>query len=88
MDDALFLEISRLGVEDAGWLQYGLLIDACVKNVSAVPPIGECQQANSEQLLIDALERLADVIALVMPGGFDEFRYYLSAAEERAGVCI
>lgn len=66
------------------WPQYFLLIDACLENIKCLPTTTEqCDQADTESLLIECLERLADAIAIILPGGVDEFRSYLKQATFR-----
>jgi len=77
----MYQEIVRRAARDSLWSQYFLITNACLENIRHVPRTPEqCDQANVEELLIDCLDRLADTIAILLPGGIDEFRSYLKSA--------
>jgi len=77
----MYQEIVRCAAHDFLWAQYFLLINTCLENLKRIPSTPEQRdQANVEELLIDCLDRLADTIATLLPGGIDEFRSYLKSA--------
>lgn len=79
-----YQEIVRHAVHDPMWSQYFLLINACLENLKSLPTTPkQYSQAEPEDLLIEALERLATAIATLLPGGIDEFRSYLREATYR-----
>lgn len=79
-----YQEILRHVTHDDIWPQYFLLINACLENIKRLPTTSEqCDQADVEALLIECLERLADAIAIILPGGTDEFQSYLKHAAYR-----
>jgi hypothetical protein len=76
-----YQEILRHATHNDVWPQYFLLINACLENIKRLPPTSEqCDQADVETLLIECLERLADAIAIILPGGIGEFQSYLKQA--------
>lgn len=77
----MYQELVRRAARDSLWSQYFLITNACLENIRHVPSTPEqCDQVDVEELLIDCLERLADTIAILLPGGIDEFRSYLKNA--------
>lgn len=80
-----YQEIVRHAVHDSMWSQYFLLINACLENLQCLPTTSQqYSQVEPENLLIEALERLATAIAILLPGGIDEFRSYLREAAYRS----
>jgi hypothetical protein len=79
-----YQEILRRVTHNDIWPQYFLLINACSENIKRLPTTSEqCDRADIETLLIECLERLADAIAIILPGGTDEFQSYLKHAAYR-----
>lgn len=79
-----YQELVRHITHNEIWPQYFLLIDACLENIKHLPTTPEqCDQADVESLLIENLERIADAIAIILPGGIEEFRSYLKQATYR-----
>ncbi|HLI70680.1 MAG TPA: hypothetical protein VKV19_13055 [Ktedonobacteraceae bacterium] len=80
----VYQEIVHHAVYDPMWSQYLLLINACLVNLKSLPTTPtQYSQVEPETLLIEALERLATAIAILLPGGIDEFRSYLREAAYR-----
>ena len=76
-----YQEILRHATHNDIWPQYFLLINACLENIKCLPTTSEqCDQADVETLLIECLERVADAIAIILPGGIGEFQSYLKQA--------
>lgn len=76
-----YQELLRQAAHHYSWAQYFLLINACLENLKNMPTTSEhYDQAEPETLLIEALERLATVIGILMPGGINEFSSYLAEA--------
>lgn len=74
-----YQELLRHAAHHHLWAQYFLLINACLENLKQIPTTSEhYDQAEPEILLIEALERLAAAIGILMPGGIDEFSSYLA----------
>lgn len=74
-----YQEMLRRAAHDYSWAQYFLLTNACLENLKNLPTTSEqYDQAEPEKLLVDALECLATAIAVLMPGGINEFSSYLS----------
>ena len=79
-----YQEVVRHAAHDYSWSQYFLLVDACFENLKHMPTTsGQYSQASAENLLVDALERLATAIAILLPGGIDEFQSYIVEAAYR-----
>lgn len=79
-----YQEILRHVTHSDIWPQYFLLVNACLENIKRLPTTSEqCDQADVETLLTECLERLADAIAIILPGGTDEFQSYLKQAAYR-----
>jgi hypothetical protein len=79
-----YQELVRHAVHDPMWAQYLLLINACLENLKNLPITPQqYSQVEPENLLIEALEHVASAIAILLPGGIDEFRSYLREAAYR-----
>jgi hypothetical protein len=77
-----YQEILRHAAHDHLWAQYFLLTSVCMENLKSLPTTPEqYEQVDPENLLIDALERLATAIATLLPGGINEFGSYLAGTK-------
>ncbi len=81
LTSANYQELVHRVTRDSLWPQYFLLINACLENIKCLPITPEqYDQADVERLLIESLERLAEVITILLPGGMEEFQSYLKKA--------
>ena len=84
LTSANYQELVHRVTRDNYWPQYFLLINVCLENIKCLPTTSEqYDQADVERLLIESLERLADVITILLPGGMEEFQSYLTKAVYR-----
>lgn len=61
------------------WAEYILFLNACNATIKDAPKTAEkCQQVDPQLLLVQGLERMAEAINRILPGGFWEFAAYLA----------
>jgi hypothetical protein len=74
----LYKLIVRRAAHDHQWAEYFLLINTCYEIIKQVPTTLEaCNQTNINDLLEKTLEQIGKVIWDVLPGGANEFSYYM-----------
>lgn len=85
LNQAVHQEITRRAAQGGEpghhWAEYLLLTTACRQILERMPDSPEdCNQVGIEDLLEEGLNKLADAIYQILPGGIREFRSYLSKA--------
>ena len=87
MNPKLYQMLVKRGVRDHRWAEYFLLISTCYEVIKRVPATPEaCNEIDIDKLMNDALERIGKARWDVLPGGAEEFSYYMpdSIRKEKA----
>ena len=78
MNPRLYQMLIKRGIHDHQWAEYFLLINTCYEIIKRIPNTPEvCNEMDIRKLLNDSLERIGKTIWDILPGGADEFSYYM-----------
>jgi hypothetical protein len=83
IDEEIYPKIVQRAEHDERWAAYLLLINICFALVENIPTTQlALEEVDIEKLLIQMLENIGTAIHKILPGGMEEFYYYLPDSQK------